>query len=69
MLKLKQNQIKEVQELLKNDTAPASPDSGLFILWDYLEDQGYQDHQIQEYITQKGDWLLTRTMLMELTGI
>lgn len=72
MLQLSKDEEKGMYDLLKStpeDTRKSQPDAGLFELWDYLEHLGYPDYQIQEFVSQKGDWVQTRAMLMELTGL
>jgi len=72
MLKLNKQQEKAMYDLLKScgkHDSTKDRDDTLFRLWDFLEEEGFEDYQIQEFITQKGDWVQTRAMLMELTNL
>lgn len=73
MIKLSDRQKKDMYDLLKEhskqEETPADVDDAMFLLWEFLEGEGFQYYEIQEFITQKGDWVKTRALLMELTNL
>lgn len=63
---------KAVMEILNSVTdedKKKDPQWGLFLVWDYLEEEGISTHRVAEYIQQEGDFLINKALLMEICGL
>lgn len=68
MIELTKVQEDEILKIMIRD-CDAAGNAGLYLMWDYLETEGYPAHLISEYINQNGELLVNKSLLGKVIGL
>ena len=62
----------EILNILKNVTSEQKaqdPQYGLYLVWDYLEENNISTHKLAEFMEKKGDFLVHKALLAEIVNL
>lgn len=64
--------MERINEILRNvsdEDKTKDPQHGLYVVWDYLEEEGISQHELSQYISENGEFLINRALLAEIVGL